>query len=851
MTHRSLTLILVIASVSGLAREPQEPGTALILRGQVVSASDGVVLRRARVIVTGRIDAYPPVFTDDLGRFSVEASGGGPFTITIGKGGYAFARTTLRREEAAVPLTVRLPGGATVAGRVALESGGAAVGSVVSARLLDSELPGFPALFSTTTDDLGAYRLGGLPAGRFEIASGPPPQTVPTAATFALSVWYEPARTAAEERSRSASQRQFGGTSIDTTQFRPAAVITVVLPNGSLTTIGGTPATTNRHVTLRPAEDAGGIDFVVRAPESNADAVERLRSEGVASARAAGERPRPPGMAGSIRGRVVTADGRPIEAASVQLSGAGVVPSTVGPGQRIYSDADGRYVLNALREGSYRIEVSKPGHGAAFYGQQPGLPAGRSILLARDETLDGIDVVLPDSSTIAGLLVDEHGEPLQEALVQALALRHVGGRLTAVPASMPRRTDDQGRYRIFDLSPGSYVVAAWIDAIVSGSQAKDGAGSVRVFYPGTPLIDAATPIDVAGPETIVNMAFVPVRAARVHGVAMDAEGPLIAGTARLIRRGTATIAVDPTVAPIRADGTFLFPNVPPGEYAVQVRGDGPGRTGLFGVEYVSVADRDPAPMTVRTGRGATLEGRFTLEGEPECAAPAASVVRDDAAGQLLTVRTCQPGRPPSNFTVVPIGLDPDRARPENTSSFVVSSEGTFYVSGLFGPTAFALRRVPSDEWFLKSVLVGGVDVTHGGFDFGDGGGRTVDGAEIIVSRNGGTITGRVTEREKPITNYSVIVFPVFRDQWVPHSPTLRFASASIGGAFRVAGLPPGDYFAAAVDRLDGTADGGEWQTAEVLTRLVAGATRLTLREGESRDATLTLVRRGGMALLPR
>ena len=847
MTHRILALFLAIASAPALAQERSLSGPALTIRGQVVAAPDGVALRRARVVVTARIEAYPPVFTDDQGRFAVEASGAGPFTITIGKGGYAFARTTLSREEAAVPLTVRLPRGATLSGRAASETGAAAVGAVVSARLLEPELPGFPAYFSTTTDDLGAYRLSGLPAGRFEIATGPAPQTVPTAAMVALASWYEPARTASDEMRRSTFLREFGGTSIEITPFR-TPTMTISLPNGSIAMIGGTPAPSSRNVTLRLGEEAGGVDFVVRAAESSNDVFERLRKAGVVSGETVEEPPRPPGMAASIRGRVTTADGRPIEDASVQLSGDGVVPTAAGgAGQRMYSDADGRYVLNGLREGTYRIEVSKPGHGAAFYGQEPDLPAGRSILLTKDQILDGIDVVLTGSSAIAGLLVDEHGEPLQSALAMALQLRHVGGRLTAAPASMPRRTDDQGRYRIFDLSAGSYLVAVSVDAVVSGSQTKERAGNVRVFYPGTPLVDAATPIEVTGPETIVNMAFTPVRSARVNGSALDAEGPLIAGTARLIRRGATTVMADPLEAGIRSDGTFQFPNVQPGEYAVQVRGDGPGRTGLFGVEYVSVADGDPAPVTVRTGRGATLEGRFTIEGEPECVGPPTSVVRNDAARQILTVRNCQAGRPASHFMIVPVGLDPDRVRPENTSSFVVSSEGTFYVSGLFGPTAFALRRVPSEGWFLKSVLIGGVDITHGGFDFGDGGGHTIDGAEIIVSRHGGTITGRVTERETPVTDYSVIVFPVYRDQWVPHSPKLRFAPAGLGGAFRVAGVPPGDYFVAAVDRIGGTPDGGEWQTPEVLTRLVAGATRITISEGQSRDATLGLVRRTTVA----
>ena len=145
-------------------------------------------------------------------------------------------------------------------------------------------------------------------------------------------------------------------------------------------------------------------------------------------------------------------------------------------------------------------------------------------------------------------------------------------------------------------------------------------------------------------------------------------------------------------------------------------------------------------------------------------------------------------------------------------------------------------------WFLKAVTVGSVDITDIGFEV-PAGPQTVGDAEIVVSSNGATITGRATERDVPVDDYSVVAFPLDRNQWTPHSRRLRFARSSRGGAFRLAGLPPGDYYVAAVDRLDGSADGGEWQNDDVLNRLVPGAERITLTEGESRAATLRLTRR--------
>ena len=65
------------------------------------------------------------------------------------------------------------------------------------------------------------------------------------------------------------------------------------------------------------------------------------------------------------------------------------------------------------------------------------------------------------------------------------------------------------------------------------------------------------------------------------------------------------------------------------------------------------------------------------------------------------------------------------------------------------------------------------------------------------------------------------------------------------GSFRIIGLPPGDYWIAAVDRMD-TAPGpgpASLPDSELLDSLTLRGTRFTFAEEQSRDFTLSLIRR--------
>jgi hypothetical protein len=140
---------------------------------------------------------------------------------------------------------------------------------------------------------------------------------------------------------------------------------------------------------------------------------------------------------------------------------------------------------------------------------------------------------------------------------------------------------------------------------------------------------------------------------------------------------------------------------------------------------------------------------------------------------------------------------------------------------------------------LKAVTIGGVDVTDRTFDFGFVE-ETFPNAEVVLSSAGARITGSVTDAaRRRATEFVVLAFSTSRVNWYTGSRHLKRAVTGEGGSFDVDGLPPGEYFVAAIDALPR----GDWQSAEALDLLVQRAERVTLNEGQERTMTLPLTRR--------
>jgi hypothetical protein len=238
----------------------------------------------------------------------------------------------------------------------------------------------------------------------------------------------------------------------------------------------------------------------------------------------------------------------------------------------------------------------------------------------------------------------------------------------------------------------------------------------------------------------------------------------------------------------------------------------------FGAQYLTIVDGDPKALAITTSQGATLRGRILYEPSPSLGSVASP-----------------------SLMAVPADFDYAAVTGGGTVSISEGADGIFSMSGLFGPTRFMV--VNQDGWYLKSMTIGGLDVTNATHDFGMTA-QTIGGAEVVLSNAGAAISGHVTDSASaPMTNYAVIVFSTDRSKWFTRSPSLKLARPSQDGSFEVTGLPPGEYFVAATDPVDGNDVSGDWLKPETLEQLSFRAARVTLAERQRYMTVLRLIRR--------
>ena len=98
---------------------------------------------------------------------------------------------------------------------------------------------------------------------------------------------------------------------------------------------------------------------------------------------------------GQIAGRVLAADNTPLRRAVVRLTS----PSLPAP-RAVRSDISGGYAFTALPSGRFTVRASKPGYLGLEYGQRRPFEPGRRVDVKVDESLRGVDVILPKAAAI-------------------------------------------------------------------------------------------------------------------------------------------------------------------------------------------------------------------------------------------------------------------------------------------------------------------------------------------------------------------------------------------------------------------------------------------------------------------
>lgn len=578
--------------------------------------------------------------------------------------------------------------------------------------------------------------------------------------------------------------------------------------------------------------------------------------------------PRPSRTGTAAIGGVVTdeATGKPVRRAMVMINGA-----ELGAGRSVLSDDHGRFVVADLPASSYSITASKPGWLTTYYGaKRSWRPPGTPMVVAEGQRVTNLAVRLVHGAAISGRVVDPAGRPLAGLRPIVLEFRTLNGqrRLSQVvisAASFLNTTDDRGEFRMWGFPPGSYVVGvmagftgapnfrATTAAELQWARHPPGPGAAvttaprpasaqtyaPVYHPGVADAAAATTITLAagedkgGVDTVVRPVFTstvsgavalpdgqPARGARV--TLIGESGSAIVNT---IDETTTAVATAPT-------GRFIIPAVRPGRYTVSVR---------------AASAPPPAPAAdtrIIASGGLPMPSNTTLD-----LWATTTIVTDGQAIDGLAL-VLQPGVVIAGRVV--IENSGGRAAPDLTRTRIqmMPANGVLtsltatnaYLANAAADGAFAFAGVSPDRYLmtgfvsaagtslmLKSIAIGGRDVTDAGFDVQD---AAVGDAVITFTDKVAEISGTLFDGAgRPAPEYWVFVFPADRNAWTQQSrrfrPPVRPAS---DGTFRVSLLPPGAYLIAALTEFEDQA----YLDTAFIEQLVPQAIKITIAEGEKR-----------------
>jgi protocatechuate 3,4-dioxygenase beta subunit len=310
-----------------------------------------------------------------------------------------------------------------------------------------------------------------------------------------------------------------------------------------------------------------------------------------------------PTATGRIAGRIV-ADG-----ANTPIAGAMVTlfPSLpprparpMAPGRMMWrpiqtqTDDDGRFVFEKVAAGAYRVDVQKTGFAGVG---EPGRAPTTDV--AAGKTTD-VTVTLQKGGVIAGKVLDAQGEPLPD--VRMMAMRRLDRQamppqaanaifLAPAAASGQQQTNDLGEFRLANLAPGEYYVAAMPNGGMpfggpGTTPTATGKASLTTYYPGTNDQAAASPIKVTAGDTVYNIVFGMQSAPgfRITGQVVDENGAAVSGAMVMLMPARPVGGFNPpNHATSGENGRFTFVDIPSASYRVNASipiqlGNGRGST---------------------------------------------------------------------------------------------------------------------------------------------------------------------------------------------------------------------------------------------------------------------------------
>jgi hypothetical protein len=536
---------------------------------------------------------------------------------------------------------------------------------------------------------------------------------------------------------------------------------------------------------------------------------------------------------------VVTADGRPVKHVIVSL----VQTETAADSdftqiyrsvarrvsRTISTDAQGQFTFEHLPAGFYRLSARPERYQAQYvmgaFGQSRPDTPGPPFQLADGQVLSGATIVMPRGGVVTGRVTDDEGEPMARVTVSTMFF--------APGATVPARTvgaqtDDLGRYRIFGLAPGDYLVFADIrnnTVVNAGEDAEaDATGFMTTYFPGVPSESEGERVQVrSGAETSgIDFRLLRGRLYTVSGTVLNSQGqPAFRANLMVTRK---TERPGPNVvngSSTDPQGRFTLRPLPAGDYALTIRPRiSPretmivnGRQAPDTSEFASVdlhVDSDITDLVITTRPTLSIAGRIVFaEGLPPAPPGTADPLRNirvTAAAALGTVFA-----PPSTVPVAP--------------------DLTFTLNGLSSAVVIRVNGLPPN-FVVRQVLVGTEDITDRGHEFVD---RDSGQLQVVVTSRVAGLEGTVADSAgKPAVDSMVLL--LLEPENGRHAALYRSGIVDPTGRFRMAGLRSGQFLVVAIPR-DRMPRNGDTAAYDAVAK---DAQRITFADGEFKVVDLRL-----------
>jgi hypothetical protein len=374
-------------------------------------------------------------------------------------------------------------------------------------------------------------------------------------------------------------------------------------------------------------------------------------------------------------------------------------------------------------------------------------------------------------------VVDEYGDPVQNANVQILGASSDSQPVAGFGQSMFGSTDDRGEFR-FITGPGRYYLQVQPRNFTQDRTPEirtDGSSAApysTTFYPGTAnktqasVVEVGPGQDVTALEIRLTRSTETTRYLNISGIVTGVpEGER--ATVSLRSGESADALYNGNTSSAGQDGKFSFPNLEPKYYRLVAQySSGKVHLQSQSVDF-HLTSADAAGVQLVLAPGEDLTGSLEVTGVPA-----------GAAAPKLSVH-----------------LDPADNYPSGNSQLTAApaKDGSFRIGDVF-PARYRVRVEPLPESaYIKSIALEGVPVEKDTVDLAHG----VKGSrlKIAVALNGGQLSGKVLNHEGEPLVSPLAMLMVWKDAAQVEGDSHPIS----GGRYNLKGLRPGVYRILAVD----------------------------------------------------